>query len=165
MTKNRENAQISVAQASDQPAILDLIPMLADFDVPAARNPDDLWMSDAELIRQHFAGSAPQTRVLVVKGAEQQLLGFALVSIGEEPLSHASNAHLEAIVVAPEGRGLGLGRRLMAATEHLAREEGVSSVTLNAFANNRRARNLYESLGFDGELIRYIKRLPSEPSA
>ena len=159
MSESNDAFEMRPAEARDQESILKLMPMLADFDVPGDRNPDDLWMSDADLVREHFSQAAPKTRLIVVSSGDDLVLGFALISIGEEPLSHAPNAHLEAIVVAPEGRGMGLGRRLMAATERVARDEGVRSVTLHALSKNRRARNLNESLGFDGELLRYIKRL------
>jgi ribosomal protein S18 acetylase RimI-like enzyme len=149
---------IRQAVSDDEAAVLDLMPMLADFDLPGWRDPKDLWQGDAQLVRQHFAGDADQTR-LVVAERDDAIVGLALVLIGEELLSHAPSAHLEAIVVAPQGRGVGLGRRLMHATEELAVAESARTLTLNAFRTNVRARNLYESLGFDGELIRYIKPL------
>ncbi len=45
-------------------------------------------------------------------------------------------------------RGRGLGRAAMLAAEDLARADGYASVGLNVFGPNRRARALYDSLGY-----------------
>ena len=159
---SEQRTTIRAALETDESAVLALMPELADFELPTWRDPKDLWEGDARLVRKHFAGAADGvTRLLVAVDGSDQVLGLALVTLGEESLSHRPGAHLEAIVVAKSGRGLGLGRPLMAATEQLAIEEGAQTLTLNAFRQNLRARSLYESIGFDGELIRYIKRLDS----
>lgn len=168
MTESTEQrAIIRTARATDEASVLALMPELADFELPAWRDPKDLSASDAELVRNHFAGTTDGvTRLLVAVDGSDNVLGLALMTLGEEALSHRPGAHLEAIVVAKSGRGLGLGRQLMAATELLAKEAGAQTLTLNAFRQNLRARSLYESIGFDGELIRYIKRLdPAAPSS
>lgn len=72
-------------------------------------------------------------------------------------MSHASSAHLEALVVADNAEGQGVGGSLLAAAEEEARQRGALSMSLHVFARNQRARKVYERAGFDGELIRYIK--------
>ena len=39
------------------------------------------------------------------------------------------------------------------------RARGARSMSLHVFSTNMRARAVYERLGYDGELMRYIKRL------
>ena len=82
-----------------------------------------------------------------------------MVRLRKELLSHAPSAHLEAIVVSPNARGRGLGKRLMHHCEQRVRAMGALSLTLHVFANNERARALYASETFDEELIRAIKWL------
>ena len=82
-----------------------------------------------------------------------------MVSLREELLSHAPSAHLEAIVVSPDARGRGLGKRLMQHCEQRVRAMGARSLSLHVFSNNKRARALYASETFDEELIRAIKWL------
>lgn len=54
------------------------------------------------------------------------------------------------VFVAPSHRGLGLARRLMRLVIALARRaEGIRELGLTAYADNHRARMLYESLGFE----------------
>ena len=85
--------------------------------------------------------------------------GLIIVTLRQELLSRAPSAHLEAIVVAPGARGMGLGRRLLTHAESRARAAGAASMSLHVFANNVRARALYDADGYDSELIRAIKWL------
>jgi RimJ/RimL family protein N-acetyltransferase len=55
------------------------------------------------------------------------------------------------ITVAPEVRGLGVGRALMEALEVWAKEFGVTKLTLRVFSGNARARALYEQMGYEVE--------------
>lgn len=144
-------------QARDLPAMLELLPQLADFNVPPRRNPADLWQSDADLLTRVAAGEAPMSFAEVAVDQTDTAVGLILVTLREELMSHAPSAHLEAIVVAPEARGTGVGALLLSRAEHAARARGALSLSLHVFANNTRARGLYDKLGYDSELIRAIK--------
>ncbi len=168
------------------PADLDqglaLLPLLADFDVPKNRNPKHLWEGDAQLLRDILddQSSVDSFCHVVVKteavergavkteavdsadsdtAAQEKVLGLVIVTMRHELMSHAPSAHLEAIVVSPDARGQGLGRKLLAHTEEQVRERGAQSLSLHVFANNHRARRLYDQEGFDSELIRATKWL------
>ena len=135
------------------------MPLLADFDVPERRNPRHLWESDLELFQAVVAGKASASFAEVAVDANDGVIGLILVTLRPELLSQADSAHLEAIVVAPEARGTGLGRRLLEHAEALAAARGARSLSLHVFSNNHRARSLYDGSGYDSELIRAIKWL------
>ena len=59
------NFQIRSGTASDGTAILALMPRLASFDLPASRNPVDLWQSDAAMLESWMNGEAEQCMVQV----------------------------------------------------------------------------------------------------
>ena len=153
--------RIRSAEMEDQNRMVALLPELADFDVPASRNPRHLWEGDGELLAKVLAGGAPKTFIDVMEGTaeEPDLVGFVMVTLREELLSHRPSAHLETILVHPKARGRGLGRQLMAHVESKVRELGAESLTLHVFSNNHRARALYSQRGFDSELIRAVKWL------
>ena len=155
--------RIREGRREDGPALMDLLPGLADFPVPTDRNPDDLWRGDAKLLGQHLAGDRDDMLLLVAADANDRPVGLALVTLRPELLSGAPSAHLEAIVIGPDARGQGAGRQLLEAAEAGAAARGARSMSLNAFRQNERARTLYESTGYDGELIRYIKPLTAPP--
>ena len=149
------------ATTDDGEAILALMPRLAAFEIPASRTAKHLWMHDVELLRRWLAGNAPDCIVHVVDGTSGELAGFALVSLRPELLSHEPSAHLEAIAVAEGLEGQGVGHLLLSSVEAAARARGAESMSLHVFATNSRARSFYEKSGYDGELLRYTKPLPS----
>ncbi len=55
---------------------------------------------------------------------------------------------LNGIVVLPECRSQGIGTRLIAAAEKMARERGFREVCVGVNIENTRARSLYERLGY-----------------
>jgi len=147
------------AANDDGDAILALMPRLASFDLPKSRNPVDLWRSDAAMLQRWLDGQAAECLVHVAVNDTQEILGFTLVSLRPELLSHEPSAHLEAIAVAEGAEGMGVGQALLAAAEAEAMAHGAQTITLHVFAVNTRARDFYEKSGYDGELIRYIKEL------
>jgi ribosomal protein S18 acetylase RimI-like enzyme len=60
----------------------------------------------------------------------------------------AEDCWLEDLYVAPEARGLGLGRALVQRTLDRARERGCHRVELDTNEDNHQAIGLYRSLGF-----------------
>jgi ribosomal protein S18 acetylase RimI-like enzyme len=150
---------IRPATPEDQARLLELLPLLADFDIPQARKPEDLWLGDVPLLKAVLAGNTDQSFLDVAVNEEDYVLGLALITMREELLSHMPSAHLEAIVVSPEARGMGLGRTLLQHTEAAVKKRGAHSLSLHVFNKNQRAKSLYTSHGFDNELIRAIKWL------
>ena len=145
------------AQAKDYPAIDALLPQLTDFEIPAKRNPDDLWQGDAKLAKQVLDGHTTQSFVEVAVTPEDIVIGVIVVTMRPELMSAAPSAHLEAIVVSLNARGIGLGRMLLGRAQSQAQQRGAKSLSLHVFSNNHRARALYQQDGFDSELIRAIK--------
>ena len=151
--------EVRHASSGDSDAIMALMPRLASFDVPKSRNPLDLWRSDAAMFQRWLEGEAEECFVHVAVDDAQKVLGFTLVSLRPELLSHEPSAHLEAIAVGEGAEGMGVGRALLAAAESEAKSHGAQTITLHVFAKNTRAREFYERSGYDGELLRYIKEL------
>lgn len=148
---------IEKADPADCDAMLIMFPRLASFVVPNGRNPDHLWGGDAELLRKWANGETDNCVVHVAKAEDGSVVGVAMVTLHPELLSKSPSAHLEVIAVAESAEGQGIGKSLMAAAEVDARDQGAKSMTLFVFANNSRARRVYERAGFDEELIRCIK--------
>lgn len=147
---------IQPANTNDVKNIEALLPRLADFDVPANRNPDDLWQGDAQMLRDWAAGSRSDVEVLIAK-ASGKIVGVAIISFRKELLSGEPSAHLEVLALDKSAEGFGIATSLMQHSEELAKANGALSMSLHVFANNSRARALYERQGFNGELLRYSK--------
>ena len=152
-----KNHTIRAANNNDAEQALALLPALADFEVPKARNPDHLWQGDAKLLKQFFVGETPDTEALVAVDADENVQGIAIYTMRNEFLSGEPSAHLEVLAVDGECRRQGIGRGLIAATEIAAKAKGATSLSLHVFTNNERARGLYVAAGFDEELLRCYK--------
>ena len=151
---------IRAATADDLAALTELLPRLADFDIPPGRNPLDLWRSDEKTLRRHLSGESSDTLCHVAE-RDGRVLGFVLTSLRPELLSGEPSAHLEAIAVHTDAARQGLATRLIEATESAAAARGARSITLHVFARNERARALYRRCGYDEELIRCSRDLGS----
>ena len=150
------NFKIRDAQSSDGDEILAMMPRLAAFDVPKSRDPEHLWRDDAKVMQSWLDGDAEDCLVQIAV-ADATVLGFTLVRLRPELLSHAPSSHLEAIAVSDSAQGKGVGLALLDAAEENARSHGAESMTLHVFASNTRAREFYERNKYSGELLRYIK--------
>jgi len=152
------NYKVRDASIADGDAMLALMPRLADFDVPASRNPEHLYGDDARLLQRWLDGQE-ECLVQVAVTDEVVVLGFTLVRLRPELLSHEPSAHLEAIAVDQSAEGKGVAKALLDAAESCALECGALTMTLHVFASNKRARDFYDRSGYDGELVRYIKKI------
>jgi len=152
------NYTIRDAIVADGEAMLALMPRLADFDVPASRNPEHLYGDDAKLLQRWLDGNE-ECLVQVAEDDQQKIVGFTLVRLRPELLSSEPSAHLEAITVSESAEGKGIAKALLDAAEQSARDNGALTMTLHVFASNKRARAFYDRSGYDGELLRYIKEI------
>ena len=148
---------IREATTGDADSMNALLPLLASFNVPAGRNPDDLWTGDREMLESWLKGDAPNTFTLVATDDADAVVGLAMVTMREEMLSHNPSSHLEALAVSDKVQRQGLGKRLIEASEKEAKNRGASSMTLHVFGNNTTARSLYSKFGFAEEIIRCYK--------
>ena len=148
---------IRYATTADHSAMLALMPRLADFDLPKNRNPEHLWQGDLELLQNKMAGQEPDATILIAVDSANTLLGVAIVKLRKELLSNEPSAHLEVLVLSKTAEGQGIGKALIQESESVVKQQGAKTLTLHVFANNTRARGLYERMGFEGEMLRYIK--------
>ena len=152
--------EISAATDEDVVHLEQLLPELADFDVPERRDPRDLWAGDLALAREVIAGERTDAFCEVARSSDDgAVLATILVSVRKDLLSGAPSAHLEAIAVSPRARGGGLGAQMLERAEQVARDAGAQSLSLHVFGRNERARGLYAKFGYDEELIRCVKWL------
>ena len=154
----------AVSTRAADPADLDemvaLLPRLADYDLPANRTADMFWSSDARLLASWSRGDEPEVFVRVAT-VDSQIVGVAMVTMGEDHFSHQRCGHLEAVAIAPVVDGLGVGRRLIEECEEAIVDRGGELISLHVMGNNHRARRVYERLGFAEEMIRATKFLDS----
>jgi len=148
---------IRAAVAEDREFILNLAERLIEFgDVPG-RSREAMVARDRSVLATALAGGG--SAVFVAVDDDGRRLGFIHLTTADDYYDDRTTAHVADVVVAREAAGRGVGSALMERAEQWAREQGFAMLTLNVFAANRRARDLYARLGFAEEWIRCLKRL------
>ncbi len=98
---------------------------------------DDWWTSRAAL-----SEAGEKQRMYVVTDDQDRWLGLALAR------DDAGTAVLNAMWVAPEGRGQGAATALCDACAGWAKERGFDALHVGVFEDNAPARRMYEAAGF-----------------
>jgi ribosomal protein S18 acetylase RimI-like enzyme len=134
------DTEVRRAEAADSDAIGRLLhDFNREFDEPT---PDPPWL--AGRVRR-LIEEDELTVLLVGDGPD----GLAVLRFRPAIWSDALECYLAELYVVPERRGQGLGRALMEAAIELARAKGADRMELGTEEDDRAARALYESLGFD----------------
>jgi GNAT superfamily N-acetyltransferase len=102
-------------------------------------------------LRQH------PTTVVFLAWRDTTPTGLAVCFRGFSTFAARPLLNIHDFYVTPEGRGTGVGRRLLEAIEKGAREMGCCKLTLEVLENNQRAMAIYLTAGF--------KQLTYQPEA
>ncbi|SPS00011.1 GNAT family N-acetyltransferase [Cupriavidus taiwanensis] len=91
----------------------------------------------------------PDYRCYMMVGADEVPLGtFSLLVFPVMVHDGRPEAIVEAVVVAPDARGMGVGKAMMREAMRLAREAGAAKLALSSSARRLRAHQFYRQLGF-----------------
>ena len=155
------------ATAADATALADLV------DFAGEGMPRYLWRQMAgdgedpwQIGRQRQANKAEEGQIFVIdegEGAIASLTGYVISHDPEpipddlpamfRPLQELENLapttwYVNVLAAYPEHRGRGFGVLLLALSEDLAREQGLSAMSLIVASANEGARRLYERIGY-----------------
>lgn len=147
-----------------------------DEDLDTCRN---LWVQLTERHREIYenpriGGEDPGLqfdRHLERVGADRIWLaethGVVVGMVGLIPENHDGSPEIEPIVVAPQARGAGIGRRLIKHVLDVARQMGASEVAVSAVGRNAEAIRFYHDMGFDTigyvELFHDLRPVDEQP--
>lgn len=123
--------------------------------------PPELQVVPPRPADQPFFFPAREVRDVLVAVRDDVVLGYLHLSRHLPVPSNAHVLHVNALVVAADARGRGVGGLLVAAGVEEVRRRGARKVGLRALSTNRRALALYERAGFAEEgRLRDEIRLP-----
>jgi GNAT superfamily N-acetyltransferase len=147
------------ATAADRGTVVPLSSRLHDFGPPDWRDRATMDEAVAPAISGALDASGPETEVLVAEDSAGRTLGFVHLHEATDFFTGEVHGHVSDIVVRADAEGRGVGRALMDAGEQWSRDRGHRLLTLNVFEKNRRARGLYERLGFSADTTKLVKVL------
>jgi ribosomal protein S18 acetylase RimI-like enzyme len=146
------------ATQHDETEVLALTPELRSFGPATFRSADALDAGEARTLLRFFA-ERPAGAHMWVAEANEAVIGAAYVETAADYFTGERHGHLGILVVARNARGAGVGQKLMDAVEAWAQAEGFRFISLNVFADNRRAISLYEKRAYRPDFVRYVKVL------
>lgn len=133
---------------------------LHDFGPPAFRPRAQMDRAVAADIASSLESPDDSVVVFVAEdaasGAPQ---GFVHVRTLTDYFTAEPHGHVSDLVVAAVAEGRGVGGALLGAAEDWSRARGHRLLTLNVFDRNRRARALYDRLGYEPDTLRMVKVL------
>jgi GNAT superfamily N-acetyltransferase len=149
---------VRMARPDDRDFVLEAVARLSAFGVPDGRTKEEIVEAEARTLRAFFdRRDAPET--LLVAEGDGRAAGFIFLEEKEDYFTGQAHGHIGIVVVTEQAEGRGAGAALMRAAEAWARSQGHSRLTLNVFDGNRRARAMYEHLGFRPDTVKYMKAL------
>ena len=146
--------------AADRDFVIDTARRFASFGPPPWRSAAEVVGGEVRCLDEFFDGRMPGCALLVAEDDDGRA-GFAFLEPHVDYFTGERHGHLGMIAVSEAAEGRGAGAALMRAAEAWARDNGYRTLTLNVFEGNRRARELYERLGYRVETVRYTKSLDS----
>ncbi len=129
-----------------------------DLSIRIDPNPGEAWLAGVGRLQEGAKRNSAHLEAIV--GRIRVPSGFATLFDGETPMGHAMiaidrrMAEIGSVIIAPDCRGQGAGRTLIAALLAFARDAGAHSAFLQVETSNERALRLYRSFGFR-EAYRY----------
>lgn len=155
----KRELRIRAAIPEDAVWLLPLSARLHDFGPPPFRPRDQMDRAVAVDIGGTLETPVPEATVLVVEDEGKRPLGFVHVRTLHDYFTAEPHGHVSDLVVAGNAEGRGAGRALMDAAEEWSRAQGHRLLSLNVFAENHRARALYDRLGYRPDTTKMVKVL------
>jgi len=153
------SARVREARPDDRPFIVEAAERLAEFGAPTGRTAEEIVAAETRTLLRHFAAPSSSEALLVAEDGDGRRLGFAFLETATDYFTGESHGHVAILVVTRAAQGTGAGGALLVAAEDWSRRRGHRRLTLNVFAANRHAREVYEHVGFAAETLRYVKYL------
>lgn len=151
--------RVRPARPSDRSFILGITPRLAQgFELPPWRSAREVVEAESAALEEAFRTDTERAVLLIAEDTEGGPGGYVYVKV-ESDYFGRTHAHIGILAVSSAAEGRGAGRTLVNAAEAWARSERLDLITLNVFANNQRARSVYQRLGYVPEALHYVKPL------
>lgn len=144
-------SELTIAPESpDQP---DVMALLAASD----RYHEALYPDESNYLLNVASLLKPNVRFLVARSCDGTAVGCGAIVLGED--AGTITAELKRMWVDPAARGSGLGRRLVAALETAAINEGVTLLRLETGVSQPEALGLYKASGYieRGPFVDYVE--------
>jgi len=147
---------IREAQESDHSYMFELSPYLAEVAQLEWHTDDVIQKMQNDYISEMLAETS-QPNITFIAEANNESIGFIHVRTHKDSISGETSGTIPLLAVSPKYQGSGVGKLLMEHAEKWAKNLGCRLLHLEVFANNKKADNFYQNIGFKPETVHMIK--------
>ncbi|AYM80326.1 GNAT family N-acetyltransferase [Agrobacterium tumefaciens] len=150
---------IREANAADKAFLFGLAPRLYSVPRPSWHTLDAMREFQARFLTSTLEETAPGSLTLIAATPDDRALGYVHLQPSRDGVTDEACGHVAIIGVVEEAEGTGTARRLINEAQEWARRQGYRLLSLDVFADNKRAINFYVREGFVAESMRMVKPL------
>lgn len=150
------NIQIRPFNATDIDFIESLIPRFSEFELPHWRTKTEIDSINLKSLQEAMKTPDRNSAIFIAVDENENRAGFIHLQLQADYFNAKKAAYISDIAVDSKFEGRGVGRILLDKAREWANEQECSLISLYVFANNMRARKIYEKLGFKEEVVKYI---------
>lgn len=152
--------ELRTARPEDRAFVQGLSPRLSGVPGPAWHDLAAMEGFQSRYMGSTFAPSALDgSSTLIAWSGDGRRLGYVHVRPGKDGVTEEPCGYVSLLAVDKDAEGSGVATRLIAAAEDWARARGYRFLSLDVFADNRRAVDFYKRGGFESETLRMVKPL------
>ncbi len=149
---------IRKAQNSDRSFIFELSPYLSEVAQLTWHSDDVMQKMQDDYIAEMLTETS-QPNATFIAEINDTALGFVHVRTHKDSISGETCGTIPLLAVSPKSQGLGVGKTLVEYAEQWAKNLGCRLLHLEVFANNKKATDFYQNIGFKPETVHMIKSL------
>lgn len=149
---------IRTAKESDHTFIFELSPYLAEVALLDWHDSDTIQKMQNDYISEMLSPTSRPNATFIAE-LNNIPLGFIHVRTREDGISGETCGTIPLLAVCPKSQGLGIGKQLIEHAENWAKTLGCRLLHLEVFANNKKANNFYQNIGFKPEIVHMIKQI------
>jgi RimJ/RimL family protein N-acetyltransferase len=157
IARDGREVRLRVPRWSDLDDMLEFINSLVEEGAEITATEKKTRDEEVDWLARLLSDVEKDKRVAVAAEVDGRFIGLVEVTPERGPSAHVG---VVGIALRREYRDLGIGTEMMREVEAQAKRLGLELLTLNVFATNKRARHVYEKLGYRvvGCIPRFIKR-------
>lgn len=151
--------ELRTARPEDRDFLHSLSPRLSGVPGPAWHDLAAMEGFQARYMAATFAAADDSAQTLIAWSGDGRRLGYVHMRPAKDGVTEEPCGYVSLLAVDKDAEGSGVATRLMAAAEDWARARGYRFLSLDVFADNRRAVDFYKRGGFEAETLRMVKPL------
>jgi GNAT superfamily N-acetyltransferase len=151
--------ELRTARPEDRDFLHSLSPRLSGVPGPAWHDLAAMEGFQARYMAATFAAADDSAHTLIAWSGDGRRLGYVHMRPAKDGVTEEPCGYVSLLAVDKDAEGSGVATRLMAAAEDWARARGYRFLSLDVFADNRRAVDFYKRGGFEAETLRMVKPL------